>query len=483
MDGEVVKSMMEKNKFYSYGEIAGRMLSPAYLSHTGNGERSAEFSSYDRASRFEEGEYLEWNANADGGGYIRETEDGGRLIAEMEGAGYISRIWSARADQGHVRIYIDEEETPTFDLPFEDYFNGKVFPFYKLCYTAARGLNCYVPITFNKSCRVVAYEGWGAFYQINYTMLPEGSEVERVSFPLSKSQAKAVRRVNEFFKKSIGLHPDQIEDAEFESFTVSGGKPITRRLEGCGEIASFLVRIPSINEENKTAPETVRLFKDLRLRMYWDEETVPSVDAPLGDFFGSCYGMDEVRTLLYGVREDLTLYSYFRMPYQREAVIEIVSHRKEETELSLSVTTLPREDTEAPMRFHALFNTGRYSLVKNRYPDFIFLKTQGCGRFVGVSLHVSQITSLLMPRSVVGWNWWGEGDEKFFVDGEGFPSWFGTGTEDFFGYAWCCPTLFSESYHAQSCGVGKGHGKGNRSFTRLLMGDSVPFSTSFEGCL
>ena len=303
-------------------------------------------------------------------------------------------------------------------------------------------------------------------------------------FPLSKMQAKAVRRVNEFFKKSIGLHPDKIEDAEFESFTVREGKPFTRRLEGCGEIASLLVKIPSVNEENKTAPATVRLLKDLRLRMYWDGATVPSVDAPLGDFFGSCYGMDEVRTLLYGVREDLTLYSYFRMPYQREAVIEIVSRREEETELSLSVVALPREETaEAPMHFHALFNTGRYSLVKNRYPDFIFLKTQGRGRFVGLSLHVSQLSSLHLPRNVIGFNWWGEGDEKFFVDGEDFPSWFGTGTEDFFGYAWGCPALFSVPYHAQSHGVGRAHGKGNRSFTRLLMGDSVPFSTSFEGCL
>ena len=60
------------------------------------------------------------------------------------------------------------------------------------------------------------------------------------------------------------------------------------------------------------------------------------------------------------------------------------------------------------------------------------LRTQGRGRFCGVMLHVWN------PRG----GWWGEGDEKFFVDGEKFPSTFGTGSEDYFGYAWCDPHLF-----------------------------------------
>ena len=62
------------------------------------------------------------------------------------------------------------------------------------------------------------------------------------------------------------------------------------------------------------------------------------------------------------------------------------------------------------------------------------LKTEGRGRFLGVMLHVWN------PRG----GWWGEGDEKFFVDGEKFPSTIGTGSEDYFGYAWCNPTLVPE---------------------------------------
>ena len=68
------------------------------------------------------------------------------------------------------------------------------------------------------------------------------------------------------------------------------------------------------------------------------------------------------------------------------------------------------------------------------------LKTEGRGRFCGVMLHVWN------PRG----GWWGEGDEKFFVDGEKFPSTFGTGSEDYFGYAWCHPGLFQRPFHAQT---------------------------------
>ena len=90
--------------------------------------------------------------------------------------------------------------------------------------------------------------------------------------------------------------------------------------------------------------------------------------------------------------------------------------------------------------FHAKWHRDTFKLPKDRWPDWVMLRTQGRGRFCGVMLHVWN------PRG----GWWGEGDEKFFVDGEKFPSTFGTGSEDYFGYAWCDPGLFQRPYHAQT---------------------------------
>ena len=77
----------------------------------------------------------------------------------------------------------------------------------------------------------------------------------------------------------------------------------------------------------------------------------------------------------------------------------------------------------------------------------------------------------------------GEGDEKFFVDGEKFPSWFGTGSEDYFGFAYANPTPFSKPFHAQVHQDGGINGSGSKVNTRLQVSDSIPFQNGFQGCI
>jgi hypothetical protein len=82
------------------------------------------------------------------------------------------------------------------------------------------------------------------------------------------------------------------------------------------------------------------------------------------------------------------------------------------------------------------------------------------------------------------WNprggWWGEGDEKFFVDREKFPSTIGTGSEDYFGYAWCCPALFQRPFHAQTMTQAN---RGHQSVLRWHIADNVPFQEAFEAAI
>jgi len=98
------------------------------------------------------------------------------------------------------------------------------------------------------------------------------------------------------------------------------------------------------------------------------------------------------------------------------------------------------------------------------------LTTTGRGRFVGVMLHVCN------PKG----GWWGEGDEKFFVDGEKFPSTFGTGSEDYFGYAWGNPGLFARAFHNQTISQ---NNRGHISVNRWHIADDVPFQKSFEAAI
>jgi len=109
---------------------------------------------------------------------------------------------------------------------------------------------------------------------------------------------------------------------------------------------------------------------------------------------------------------------------------------------------------------------------KERWIDWPILKTQGQGRFCGVALEVWN------PRG----GWWGEGDEKWFVDGEKFPSTFGTGSEDYFGYAWCNPHLFQNAYHNQTRNDNTNNAS-HVSVNRWQINDNIPFASSFEGCI
>ncbi len=472
---------------YSYVDIAKRMIDPKFLATKGGGEVTAEFTSYDRASKLENGEYIDWAANGDGGHWIRDLEDGGALIADMKGPGYISRIWSATAGPGRVKIYIDGGESPVIDLPFTDYFNCESAPFNypALCYEAAKGKNCFVPITYNESCRIVAYggfgdDGWGKYYHINYTTFPEGTTVESTLSAVFPEENKAIlTKINDLFTKNCGKHPEGLEDAPFESFSVTKASPAVKTFDGKGALYGILAKVHYDTFDHQL--ETIELLKDLRIKIYWNSSDKADVNAPLGDFFATCYGMSKVRTYLLGVRNDKTLYNYFYMPYLDGARIEIYTVGREAA-IELSVTSVPLEGGGA-LRYCALFNRGSYIEDKTRHPDYSFLRVKGEGRLAAVALHMSKISDRTDPASAPGNYWWGEGDEKLYVDGEKFPSWFGTGTEDFFGYAWCSPIIFNRAFHAQPYCVGRSFFKGNRSLVRIFTGDSIAFNSSFDGYL
>lgn len=73
----------------------------------------------------------------------------------------------------------------------------------------------------------------------------------------------------------------------------------------------------------------------------------------------------------------------------------------------------------------------------------------------------------------------GEGDEKIYVDGEGFPSLFGTGTEDYYGYAWSGTTPFSRAFHALTRAEGPGFA-GRSAINRFHVLDALPFARDFR---
>jgi hypothetical protein len=441
------------------------------------GEKCQQWSSYDRRSIYDKasGKYVGWFANGDGGGIIRKEGDT-LVFAEMEGPGVIWRIWSALAKDGHVRIYLDGAAEPVVDLPFIGYFNRENEPFTHeaLVHMTARGQNCYVPIPFQKSCKITAEGDWGAYYHFTYTTYPKGTVVPTFKRQLSPEETAALdkagrtlarrgfdpagkRQEQRTFTKDIVMEPD-----EFQSVL---------QLPGPRAITAIKVKMDVPEGE-----DGYDLLRSIGLYIYWDNQTAPSVWAPLGDFFGSAPGVNHYKSLPLGMTED-GLYSYWYMPFEKNAAIRLKNELKQKIKLHIEITaaalTKPMDQLG---RFHAKWHRDAFlpkEPGRDASPhciDWTMLKTEGIGRFCGVMLHVWN------PRG----GWWGEGDEKFFVDGEKFPSTIGTGSEDYFGYAWCNPTLFQNCYHNQTISM---NNKGHVSVNRWHITDNIPFQESFEAAI
>ena len=435
------------------------------------GEKCQQWSSYDRASRYDEatGTYVRWDANGDGTGIIRQEGDVS-VLAEMEGPGVIWRIWSARAQNGHVKIYLDGATEPTVDLPFTKYFDGTEPPFVgnALCHTVANGRNCYVPIPFQKSCKIVADKNWGRYYHFTYTTYPKDTELPTFHRDLSAEETAALAKANDFLANHCGDDPAGSragEETVSRSVSVGAGESIFVDLTGPRAITALRV-----NPDLPETPADRDVLRELCLKITWDDDAQPAVWTPLGDFFGTAPGFNPYRSLPLGMTKD-GFYSFWYMPFAKKARVEIVNDGKESRSLSLQITHAPLTQPVAKLaRFHAKWHRDAFlpEEPERRAIDWTMLKTEGTGRFVGVMLHIWN------PRG----GWWGEGDEKFFVDGEKFPSTIGTGSEDYFGYAWSSANLFTHAYHNQT--HNDGGSRGHVSVNRWHIADNVPFQRSFE---
>ena len=171
-----------------------------------------------------------------------------------------------------------------------------------------------------------------------------------------------------------------------------------------------------------------RAYRDTVLRFYWDEEKSPSIEVPLGDFFCNGHGLRyNVNSLPIAVNPSGGFNCYFQMPFRKKARITLENQRWEPIQgfyyqITYSLTELP----EKIGYFHAQW---RRSMTTRECPQHIILDgIKRGGHYVGTFLSWTQFSN----------GWWGEGEIKFFIDGDKeCPTICGTGTEDYFGGAWC----------------------------------------------
>lgn len=179
-------------------------------------------------------------------------------------------------------------------------------------------------------------------------------------------------------------------------------------------------------------------LKELVLRAYWDGNSKPSVETPIGDFFGCNMNTYQIYQSDYlACSPGRSLNCYFAMPYKRAARMTVTNEGKQEVGAfysNIDYMTVPRlpEDT---LYFHAQYRqsapcvpvkTEGAKINLDGKLNHVYLETRGRGHLMGVTLGVLQNAN----------GWWGEGDEMIFVDDESKPLITGTGSEDYFLGSW-----------------------------------------------
>ncbi|WP_263357846.1 glycoside hydrolase family 172 protein [Acidicapsa ligni] len=242
------------------------------------------------------------------------------------------------------------------------------------------------------------------------------------------------------------------------------------------------------------SPEDLHL-KKLVLRMYWDDESSPSVEAPIGDFFGLGLG----QYFLYesaplSVAPDKALNAFFQMPFRKKARITVTNQGQEDVDsfyYNIDYRAYSQPLPSDTLYFHAEYRQATPAkgwttdwksngdpLVndkKNLNGDgnYVWMEATGRGHFVGVTMSVLQNQD----------GWWGEGDDMFFVDGEKTPSINGTGTEDYFLGAW---DFGSHPFSYASFGApvkGEELAGSRSSVYRFHLDSPIPFTRSFKATI
>jgi hypothetical protein len=209
----------------------------------------------------------------------------------------------------------------------------------------------------------------------------------------------------------------------------AGGELEVFRAQGAGAITHIWFTIAARSGDH---------LKELVLRAYWDGNSRPSVETPIGDFFGLNLGAYAIYQSQYlACSPGKSLNSYFVMPYARGARLTVTNEGKQEVGSfysNIDYQVLPALPADT-LYFHAQYRqaapciptTGEAALLN---PDgrlnYVYLETRGRGHLMGVTLGVLQNAE----------GWWGEGDEMIFVDDESAPTIQGTGSEDYFLGSW-----------------------------------------------
>jgi len=266
--------------------------------------------------------------------------------------------------------------------------------------------------------------------------------------------------------------PADFERMRASSYDQTGGNADARAVPPGGRLLLADLQGPGVIRHIwfTTGCRDPQYLRKVVLRMWWDEEESPSVESPLGDFFGLGWPpqVDIFSCAPFAIGRALGMNCWFPMPFRRRARIEVENQASEEMVIYFYIDyerhrSLPGD----VLYFHAKWRC-EYPATPGK--DYLILEAKGEGQYVGCFLFVR------LNRG----GWFGEGDDKIWIDGEEQPRLWGTGTEDYFCGAWGFGGTFTTPFfgvpHMKE-GFERG---GEWTMYRFHILDPIPFKRSIR---
>lgn len=468
----LLKEMVDLDHF-------AQLPSPAYS--------AVQFSSYDRRMKSPD-DKPNWFSNQDFDNYLRVEDHDGRsecVLAEDKGPGAMVQLWltgGKGVPDDVLRIYLDDSPKPVICQTMRELVDQQKLvaaPFVAAVPPTAEkqwlARNIYLPVPYSKSFKITrqgkAHVGDLFYYHAQLRRYAPGTIVETFSYD---ALARSRQTLNDVSAKLL---------VERERWPHENLRPTARELSP-GEEMKWEFDQPGairVMAFQLMADDRREAFHSTVIEVAFDGQT--TVRCPIGAFMGSGDGANDSADQFRFVKSDGTLFCQWVMPFQKNAVVKIRNMGVKQTvKVRGSVIASPWTWDERSMYFHAawqrwprldakalgagnvLWDRINYGLV-----DLHFLEVQGRGRLMADGIGIMNYGS----------DWWGEGDEKIYLNGESFPSIIGTGTEDYYCYSWCRPQTFSHAWGGQPTGGGNkkaGYTVDNR--VRLL--DDIPFDSSMR---
>lgn len=421
----------------------------------------------------------EWFSNNDGFGFIRRDTLQGRpvkILFDAEGPGAITRIWLTTTNPaGTLRFYIDDLEeaawiVPTYDLMqfgIPELGRGLLQPHTSYVAGVKGGSTLYLPIPYARRCVVALEEPAGMsgiphYYHFNYRTYPPDTEVE------SFSLASVLRHAREIAGADARMvAPDDRprgRSVDARALLQPGDTLRVSLPDG----ARVVTRVQCTLSCDSAAYG--RLMEQLVVSATFDG--TQTVWAPLSGFSGGGMGAPTVASWFLESDGRGRIVSRWPMPYCRTGEMSLCNVSDTVCDVAVSVNVSRYDWDERSLYFHACWkredNLPFFQSADKCY-DWNFVTLSGRGVYRGDLLALFNHSR----------TWYGEGDEKIWVDGEDFPSHFGTGVEDYYNGSWA-PVV---PFHTPFGGAPRAdlaNSQGYNAFFRTRNLDAIPFERTLK---